>query len=337
MKGFPLSCYPKELHEIHPNANPACTVRDIKKKLAPYRECIEEWRGWPSSRSDFIDLCVHLPRQCLSTFSFEDIAKIYFSSLIQMERSVFEMFEKRAEYDLVRKLRNSMWRWGAGGKNGRDWNTMVRAYHSIRQFDFGVHGFTTRLDYTAWFHPRGYTKCSRTYIDGVFGFLIYHNDVYVMTIGFSVASGDRLLVTQVQLVNEKGNRFLYKLQCGNYVDHVLIQLALAFRNFKIFLIDGTSLGSDLLQHYRKGLCQSRHDLCDLRKYPDDDVKEQSRRITRTIERYREIKRNTILCREAGIRMRHIYGELRMHKRIIEQPLEIRKLLFHPVMPILCSV
>jgi hypothetical protein len=334
MKGFPLSYYPEGLAEIAPNANSAWTVRDLKKKLEPYRKYVEAWRDWPSSRQDFIDLCGELPRQCLLGLSFEDLTKIYWSRFIKMEHSVCKMFEQRAEYELVRKLNNSMWHWGCGcgGRSGKGWNTMVRAYHAIRQFDFGLSGFTARLDYTTHCNPVGYTKCSRSYLDGVFGFLVYHGDVHVLTIGFSVASDDRLLVTQVQLAKQKGNRFLYKLP-HDYVDHVLIQLSLAFRNFEIFLIDGESLGDNLLEQYRNGLRESRHELRKLRKYPESDTKEQLRRITRAIERYRECKKNTILCRVAGIRMERIYSGLRVHKKVLDRPLVMRKLLFHPVIPV----
>jgi len=106
MKGFPFSCYPEGLAEISQHANPAWTVRGLKKKLAPHREYIEAMREWPNSRKELIDLCGSVSRQCLAQLSFEDIAKIYWSRIVQMQRSVHEMFEQRAECELVRKLRN---------------------------------------------------------------------------------------------------------------------------------------------------------------------------------------------------------------------------------------
>jgi hypothetical protein len=337
MKGFKLSCYPEGLAEISPRLNPAWTVRDLRGKLSPHRDDIDAMRGWSNSRKELIDLCGILPRQYLSELSFEDIAKIYWPRIVQMQRSVHEMFEHRAEYDLVRKLRNSMWHWGrCSSSNGKEWNTMVRAYHGIRQFDFGLSGFTARLDYSTHYNPRGYAQCSRVFLDGVFGFLVYHGDEHVLTIGFSVVQDDRLLVTQIQLVKPKGNRFLYKLPL-HYVDYVLARLALAFPHFEIFLVDGGSLGKDELAQYRTGLESSRSEFRKYRRNQLHGLSWQTQSIFHALRVYRELKKHAIACKEAIPRMKRNYGDLHVYKKVLDKPVERRGLLFHPVTPVLSSV
>jgi hypothetical protein len=299
----------------------------------PYRIDIEERYEWPNSRKEFIELCGILPRQYLSQLSFEDTAKIDFSRVVDMHRTVHELFERRAPYELVRKLRSSMAKWGKyHDQKGKDWNTLVRAYHAIRRFDFGLPDFTVRLDYSTSYNPRGYAKCTRVFLDGVFGFLVYHGDEHVLTIGFSVAQDDRLLVSQIQLVKPKGNRFLYKLPT-HYVDYVLARLTLAFTHFEILLVDGGSLGEDVLAQYRSGLKSSFSEFKKYRQNQLHGLSWQVSSIFHALREYREFKKHAIACREAIPRMKRIYGDLHSYKKVLDKPVERRGLLFHPIIPV----
>jgi hypothetical protein len=209
---------------------------------------------------------------------------------------------------------------------------MVRAYRSIRRFNFGLPGFTVRLDYSTYYNPRGYAKCSGVFLDGVFGFLVYYGDEHVLTIGFSVAPNDQLLVTQIQLAKQKGNRFLYKLPL-HYVDHVLARLIVAFPHFEIFLVDGESLGESELAQYRSGLKRARSEFRKHRRNQLHGLSWQTTSIFHELREYRVLKKHAIACKEAIPRMKRIYSELHCHKKVLDKPVERRGLLFHLVTPV----
>jgi hypothetical protein len=142
-----------------------------------------------------------------------------------------------------------MWRWGCGD---RSWNEVVDAYNGIRNFSLGVDGFELRLDFTTWFNYRGYSRESRTFLDGVFGFLVYYKGEHVMTLGFSFARDRRLLVQQVQLTKRKGNRFLFKLP-ANRVEWILQRFGEAFPNHVLCIADGGDIANSHLKSYKEAL------------------------------------------------------------------------------------
>jgi len=161
---------------------------------------------------------------------------------------------------------------------------------------------------------------------------VYHGDEHVLTIGFSVAPNDRFLVTQIQLAKPKGNRFLYKLPLP-YVDYVLSRLTLAFARFEIFLVDGGSLGEDILAQNRVELKKYRSTF---RQCCQNQVRGQSWQTSSmlyALEGYHEVKKHALLTQAAIPRMKRIYGELRSYKKVLDKPVERRGLLFHPVIPV----
>jgi hypothetical protein len=170
-----------------------------------------------------------------------------------MDRTVEMIFETQPNYEVVRKIKSSWWRWGYGKG---DWNELVDVYNGIRLFTFGsLPEFTVCLDYTTGYNPYGYSKFSETYIDGIFAFLVYYRGEHVMTIGFSVMENHRLLVQQVQLKKVKGNRFLYRLP-KHYLEYVLDLFSHVFPRFTLYIIDGESLAKRLLADYQNA--QSLH-------------------------------------------------------------------------------
>jgi hypothetical protein len=166
--------------------------------------------------------------------------------------------------------------------------------------------------------------------------LVYHGDEHVLTIGFSVAQDDRLLVTQIQLAKPKGNRFLYKLPL-HYVDYVLARFTLAFPHFEILLVDGESLGENELAQYRSGLKSSRSEFRKYRRNQLHGLSFQTSSIFHALRGYRALKKDAIECEEAIPRMKRIYGELHVYKKVLEKPVERRGLLFHPVTLVPSSV
>lgn len=155
-------------------------------------------------------------------------------------------FEKNFNYEIIRKLSNSMWRWEMSYKSITSWNTIVDAYNCIRSVK--IDNFDITLDYTTSCNEKGYSKFSRTYLDGVFAFLIHYNGEHVMTIGFTVLSNHRILINQVQLVKKHGNRFLFKM--GNRIEWSIDLFHTFFKNFNIYLIKGIDLSQSIYEQYK---------------------------------------------------------------------------------------
>ena len=170
-----------------------------------------------------------LPAACFRPFSKEDRIKLKFASFIMVHPTFKDHLDGIREFEVIDKLGNSQWRYGFG----QDWNTIVRSYDGLKRFKFGDK-FETRIDMTTGTNEKGFSRCERVFLDGTFGFLIYYKGKHVLTIGFSFASKNRLLIQQVQLKNKKGNRFLYKLPC-NVLDYSIERMRAAFPSMNLYL------------------------------------------------------------------------------------------------------
>ena len=177
-------------------------------------------------------------------FTFDEVCKMYCSSVIMVEYNDwfnYSLFrndlECKPQLRVVAKINNSMWRYGMADKN---WDAIVKTWNAIRAFDFGVPGFSVTLDFTTGCNEIGYSQYSRTFLDGTMAFLVHYGDKHVMTIGFSVAKGGKILISQVQLKEKKGNRWLFKLPCF-YVEHVLNRMMAAFNQQPCYLMNGKDL------------------------------------------------------------------------------------------------
>lgn len=167
-----------------------------------------------------------------------------------MHETVEKLFDEQSEHEVIRKIISSMWRWGAGIGT---WNEVVDVWNGIRHFSLGLGtDFEIRLDYTTGYNEFGYSKYSRTYLDGVFAFLVYYKRKYVMTISFSCAEGRKILIQQVQLKERSGNRWLYKLP-NNRMEFVIDLFVEYFSNFTFCVIDGESLAKKTILNYESGL------------------------------------------------------------------------------------
>lgn len=180
--------------------------------------------------------------------SVDQLFKLRRASIIMMSASVEDAIKSEPRLRVIHKIENSMWRWGT---QRTGWNEIVDSYESIRRFSFHP-DFEVRLDYTTSYNECGYSEYSRTFLDGVFGFLIYYRGQHVMTLGFSIMGRRRLLIQQVQLKNRQGNRWLFKLP-RNYMEYVVGCFRAAFPKHNLFVIDGGDLTSKNLNSYRSGL------------------------------------------------------------------------------------
>lgn len=248
MIGIPLTTYERELHYVGPGTLPTRTIDRYLDRLATYQEDIECLsRGY--KEFDPFRHCSSFPSGFYETCDFEELCKIYGSSIFQLAYPFYDMFEKLPEYAIVRKIKSSLWRYGYTSID-TEWDTMVDAYNGIRNFSFGLPDFEVRLNYTRGYSAYSYTEFDPDmYLDGVFGFVVHYKGEPVMTIGFSFAKGRRLLISQVQMRKQKGNRFLFKLP----TDRVMFVVSLMkkyFPKFRQYLVDGERLVALYIEQYQ---------------------------------------------------------------------------------------
>lgn len=201
---------------------------------------------------DLASIAHRIPMQVYDLLTKDELCKIRASSVLMMDESVEEAFRTDPLLSLHRKIASSMWRWGVG-RGG--WNETVDAFEGIRGFSFGHPDFEVTLDHTTGYNECGYSEHSRTFLDGVFGYLVHHRGEHVMTLGFSLMKGRRLLLQQVQLKSRRGNRWLFKLP-RNYLEHVIDRFAEAFPRHRIHLVDGADVVGKSLGQYRAALAEA---------------------------------------------------------------------------------
>ncbi len=193
-----------------------------------------EWLRERFGDEDGIDLpaVVHcIPMEIYRNLSLDEMCKVRFSTRTMMQQSVEDAFKGEPRYAVYHKITSSMWRWGCGRPA---WNEVVDVYEGIRRFDFGHSDFEVTLDHSTSFNECGYSEHSRTFLDGVFGYLVHHRGEHVMTLGFSVMSGRRLLIQQVQLRNRRGNRWLFKLP-RNHLEHAVERFRESFPRHRLYI------------------------------------------------------------------------------------------------------
>jgi hypothetical protein len=248
MIGFPLSTFKRSLSRVpaHRTKRPELTLNVVDAVGPDLLERLKDEYG-------DIGICAlarRLPAaELLERLTFDQLCKMRYNQSAEMQKSVEQLFDNNPEYALVRKIESSMWRWGVGAGV---WNEVVDAYDGMRNFKVPVDGFDVSLDFTTYYNERGYSSESRTYLDGVFGFLVHYKGEHVMTVGFSVMHGRRILVQQVQLARRKGNRFLFRLP-ANRVEFFLDCFASAFPRHVLCMADGSDIGDVSLQSYKANL------------------------------------------------------------------------------------
>ena len=144
---------------------------------------------------DIEDLIHDLPARAFERLGRDRAAKTMLSNKNSIPSEVEREIEKDPILRVVRKIDSSTWRWGHAR---RSWNDIVSAMEGLSSFHLGSDEFEITLDQTTGRNEYGHSEHSRTFLDGVFGFLVHCKGEHVMTIGFSFAAGRRLLVQQVQ-------------------------------------------------------------------------------------------------------------------------------------------
>lgn len=194
-----------------------------------------------------------LPFQIIeSAFSVEEMTKMMWNSCIQSE--VSEEYRFNPKYRVLGKVDNAIHHWCYGRNN---YNHLAYWYNSLSRFSFDIPDTEVRLDYATYFNPWGYSKYTRTFLDGPFAFLIYYKGKHVLTVAFA-PSTEGVLITQIQTTQKKGNRWLYKLPC-HYVEYVVKCMSNAFPDAPLYIADGVSLADRIRETYRQ---EDRHNFDD---------------------------------------------------------------------------
>ncbi len=249
MTGIALSTFSDDLRKVpvHRNHNPAATF-DGLDLVGPHARAYIADRF---SETTFNKVAHYLPMKAFARLTFDQLCKVRYSSDIMMCESVENEFRTNPRYVIVNKIKNSMWRWGY---TRGTWNEIVDSYKGIRDFNLGP-DFDVALDYTTGHNEQGYSEHSRTFLDGVFAFLVYYRGEHVMTVGFSLSGGRKLLIQQVQLVKRRGNRFLFRMP--NRMEFIIGQFKAVFPSHNIYVVDGGDIARKSLGNYRGGLANAR--------------------------------------------------------------------------------
>lgn len=254
MKGLDLNTFKFNLTRLkHDSVNPSQGIK-WRAKLAPFMNHLSHYYRMPF---DFQDHYWDLRFEHFANFTFDEICRIKHSRAICMHDSVEKLFDKEPQYAIIGKIKGSMWRWGL---NEGSWNEIVDAYNGIRNFSLGdFPGFEIRLDYTTGRNERGYSTFARLFLDGVFAYLLYYKGQHVLTIGFSITAGRKILIQQVQSAMRAKNRSLYKLP-SNRLEFVLELFSRNFPNHELFVVDGKSLTAKIKSNYENRLSDNHKTL-----------------------------------------------------------------------------
>lgn len=170
--------------------------------------------------------------------------------------------------------------------------------------------FEITLDQTTGRNDYGHSEHSRTYLDGVFGFLVHWKGEHVMTIGFSFAAGRRLLIQQVQNTKRTGNRWLFRLP-RNRMEHIIDQFRTAFPKHHIHVADGADYAHRSMESYQGARDRAVENLARL-----DPVEDEGRYAERK-SRLEEIEQDIAHLEQETERLSRFYRETGRHQQTRE--------------------
>jgi hypothetical protein len=193
--------------------------------------------------------------ELLSTFSVPEVLDIWlrYSNIVGSDQ-LDSYFER--EHFLVWKCHNSFWHFGCGGYPS--YSQIRRTLNSLRNLvlpdAFTSRGFELRLTHTSYFNTQGHAvSCSKhLWLDAPFGALLYYKGSHVLTMSFGVGQGG-VYLTQIQLRQKKGNRFLFSLG-SHHLDFAVGLLSSAFGRTPLWLVTGSSAVEGVRKSYKVGAC-----------------------------------------------------------------------------------
>lgn len=303
MKGTPLSTLDVGLTRVpvHQNRKPVRSfdaMGALGEKFRAYALDVYE-------TSDIEDLIHELPARAFDKLGRDRAAKTMLSNRNSIPSEVEREIEKDPVLRIVRKIDSSTWRWGYAH---RSWNDIVSAMEGLSSFHLDSDEFEITLDQTTGRNDYGYSEHSRTYLDGVFGFLVHWKGEHVMTIGFSFAAGRRLLVQQVQNTKRSGNRWLFRLP-RNRLEHIVDCFVRSFPKHRIYVADGADYAKRSLTSY----LEARNRVAERLKRRNDDVED---RLTDR-EELEALNEKISHLRHQMDRLRALYSDTGHHRQTRE--------------------
>lgn len=292
-KGIALSRYTEDLFSVSEEHN-SCPVNSFDP-YSIYNEGVREYFQEEYGTDDFHEIIHNLPSKALMCLGTENAAKALVSRKYSMSTEVEREICLDPIIDLVRKIKSSVWRY-----NYRDiaWNDIVDVYNGIRSFDLGIKDFDVEITYTTGYNAYG-NNCrshggNRVWLDGVFGFLIRYKRKHVLTIGFSVAEGRRILLQQVQAYSKTGNRWMYKMP-ANRLEFIIEKFVNAFKGFEILLADAEDYLNESMKQYKDA-----HKIVSEKDQEDEDIIERLNDLSQKISNLkRDTPRIIAFYRETG--------------------------------------
>lgn len=243
-EGIPLSFYSRyDLAETPESTRDDHGVENCIERFhaanPDYEDCYglrapEEWRQY-WHRILFRHLAI--------AFSFDELLRLNHSTGIT--NGVYDRLHYDPALWVFEKIRGSLWRTGRTSTYP-GWKTYVRYFNELRSFDFGLPGFETVLDMATGCNEHGYSRYSRKFLDGEFGFIVKHKGKPVLIIGFSLGEKG-VFLAQVQPYQRTGNRWLYSLG-RPLLDHVITRFRATFSK-PLYLVDGASLAEKTRKDY----------------------------------------------------------------------------------------
>ncbi len=188
-------------------------------------------------------------KELAKAFTLDEQCRIWFAQFVMS--SLHEFIEK--EHPILEKVRMTMHHCFS-----RNYLTFSKIVNGLSKLTWP--GGEVKLVWTTKYRCDGPAAHEiykdNLWLDNDFGALIYVGGKHVLTIAFG-GGPEGIYLSQVQLKNKKGNRFLYKLS-NHYLDLAIEMLANAFE-MPIWLIKGNSAVNCIRASYGKSVCSMTFD------------------------------------------------------------------------------
>lgn len=167
-------------------------------------------------------------------FTDEEMMMLQLSNVWSNDR-LDEWVNSRPQLRLFKKIYLSSWH---NGLNELTWSDAKKAYQKIITFDLGLNDdFDICIDWTTGYNGHGYSEHTRTYLDGELAYSIFYKGSHVMNLSFDICKihGElHIRFNQLQTCSiKKGNRFLYKINKGDYMTYIIEKFFNHFSDFKV--------------------------------------------------------------------------------------------------------
>ncbi len=260
LEGVSLSSYDEELRYVPVNLN--------HKPILSF-DCLDEMSNGKGreileyyNEQDPCEIIHKLPANAFLKLSADHAAKAMQSRQHTISGRVEEELYEQPILHIVDKIKSSMWRWGC---RRAPWNEIVDAYNGIRNFDLGIDRLKTTLSYTEYVNAKGWSCHNATFLDGVFAFFIHYKGKHVLTIGFTIVAGRRILLQQIQAKSATGNRWMFKMP-KNKTEFIVERITAAFPRHKILIADGANYADRSLKEYEDSLERHKGRLANKMKF-----------------------------------------------------------------------